>query len=129
MQVRTGIDLVQISRIRESVEKFGDRFLQRIFTEAELEYALSSPPHRDARLAARFAAKEAVLKVLRVDNSGINFRQIEVVRHSSGAVDIALHGTAKELADAAELGEFSLSLSHDGDYATAIVVALGKSIA
>lgn len=120
--LRVGIDLVQISRIAQSREQFGERFLRRIFTDAEIEYALSSPTHTDSRLAARFAAKEATMKALRIDNDGINFRHIEVQREPSGAVNLVLHEEAAELAKG--IGEFALSLSHDGDYATAIVVAL-----
>jgi holo-[acyl-carrier protein] synthase len=120
--LRVGIDLVQISRIAASREQFGERFLRRVFTDDEVAYALSSPPHTDARLAARFAAKEAVIKVLRVDGEGINFRDIEVVREPSGACSLALHGEVAKLA--AGIGEFALSMSHEGDYATAVVVAL-----
>ena len=122
LTVRTGIDLVQISRIGESLNTFGDRFLRRIFTDDEIEYALSSPPHTNARLAARFAAKEATIKALRVDGAGINFRDIEVRREPSGACTLVLHGEAATLAEG--FGEFALSMSHEGDYATAVVVAL-----
>lgn len=120
--LRVGIDLVKISRIAQSREQFGERFLRRIFTDGEIEYALSSPPHTDARLAARFAAKEATIKALRVDGEGINFRQIEVCREPSGACTLALHGEVARLAEG--IGQFALSMSHEGDYATAMVVAL-----
>ena len=122
--LRTGIDLVQISRIAQSRAKFGDKFLRRLFTDAEVEYALSSPPHTDSRLAARFAAKEATIKALRVDGEGVNFRDIEVRREASGACTLVLHGTVAKLAE--DFGEFALSMSHEGDYATAVVVALSQ---
>ncbi len=120
--LRVGIDLVQISRIAQSREQFGERFLRRVFTEHEIEYALSSPPHTDSRLAARFAAKEATIKALRVDGEGVNFKNIEVRRESSGACTLVLHEEVARLAEG--IGEFALSMSHEGDYATAVVVAL-----
>jgi holo-[acyl-carrier protein] synthase len=110
-----GIDLVQVSRIAESVELFGDRFLKKIFTDAEIAYATSSPSQQNERLAARFAAKEATKKALGLE--GVGFRSIEVQRSASGACDLVLHGRSSP-------GALSVSLSHEGDYATAIVACL-----
>ena len=112
---RVGVDLVQVSRIAASVETFGDRFVSRVFTPAEAAYATTPE-----RLAARFAAKEAVKKALELD--GIGWRDIEVARRDNGACDVVLHGAARQAAEA--LGAtLALSMSHDGDYATATVVA------
>ena len=72
--VRVGIDLVMVSRISESLERFGDRFLRRVFTDCEIAYAAAAPAHTAQRLAARFAAKEATIKALRVRDHGINWR-------------------------------------------------------
>ncbi len=122
--LRVGVDLVQISRIAESLHTFGDRFLRRVFTEQEIAYAVASPPHTHARLAARFAAKEATIKALNLVDCGVNWRHIEVCRQPSGACFLSLHGIAAARAKGAEL---ALSLSHDGDYATAVVVTqIGK---
>lgn len=118
-----GIDLVQISRIAESLECHGERFLHRVFTRDEVAYALECPPRTLERLAARFAAKEATMKVLRIDQHAIGWRDVEVRRLSSGACELLLHGRAAELAREQGAAEFAVSLSHDGDYATAVVVS------
>lgn len=114
-RVEVGVDLVQVSRVAESIALFGDRFLRKIFTDDELAYAASSPSQQCERLAARFAAKEAAKKALRLE--GVGFRSIEVRRAPSGACDLVLHGHASP-------GALSVSLSHEGDYATAIVACL-----
>ena len=113
-RVRVGIDLVQISRIAESLALFGERFLRRVFTDGELAYAARHPE----RLAARFAAKEAAKKALALD--GIGWRELEVVRAESGACEILLHGSARAAAGTSAL---ALSMSHEGDHATAVVIA------
>jgi len=118
--VSVGIDLVQISAIAESVERFGERFLERVFTRGEIDYARTSPAQFASRLSARFAAKEAVRKALRLD--GVAWRDIEVVRHEDGACAIALHGTARHLAES-DGGGLAVSLSHENDQAAAVVIA------
>lgn len=118
--LRVGIDMVRISRITESVEHFGDKFLSRIFTPREVAYAQSSPACRDERLAARFAAKEAAMKALRVADCGIPWTDFEVAREPSGQCSLKLHGKALQHCGRYEL---ALSLSHEGDYATAVVMA------
>jgi holo-[acyl-carrier protein] synthase len=118
-----GIDLVQVSRIAESLRCFGDRFLRRIFTPAEIAYATEAPALTAERLAARFAAKEAAIKALRLATDGIDLRLIEVERTPSGECELALHGAAREAARALGTSELAVSLSHEGDYATAVVVA------
>jgi holo-[acyl-carrier protein] synthase len=115
--LRVGVDLVQISRIAESLETFGERFLRRIFTDGEIAYACASPERTAERLAARFAAKEAARKALRID--GVGWRELEVARSPSGACDLVLHGAAAAAAGARAL---ALSMSHEGDYATAVVI-------
>ena len=119
---RVGIDLVQVSRITESLERFGERFLRRIFTSDEVAYATAAPAHTSARLAARFAAKEATIKALAMAQHPGGWRDIEVRRSPSGACDIALHGAVLAAADRMGATSFALSLSHDGDYATAVVI-------
>ena len=113
-RLAVGIDLVQVSRIAGSVDAFGDRFLTRVYTDRELAYA-----RRDCeKLAARFAAKEAAKKALRLD--GVGWRDLEVVRDDSGACELVLHGAARA---AAGTRSFALSMSHEGDHATAVVIA------
>ncbi len=122
-----GIDLVQLSRIRESITTFGDRFLRRVFTEGEIAYASAAPDLAPSRLAARFAAKEATLKALDLVERGVGWREIEVTRGPSGAPSLVLHGNARAAADEAGASDLSLSLSHEGDYATAVVISLRRS--
>jgi len=117
-RLSVGIDLVQISRIAASIEQFGERFLRRVFTDGEVAYAQSSPGAAAERLAARFAAKEAAKKALRLD--GVGWRDLEVTRAPSGACDLVLHGAARAALGAREL---ALSMSHDGDCATAVVIS------
>lgn len=114
-----GIDLVRISSIRESIGSFGEQFLQRIYTADEIAYARSAPDSTAERLAARFAAKEATKKALRLD--AVGWRDIEVRRAPDGACDLLLHGDAR---DAAAGRTLALSMSHDGDFATAIVITI-----
>jgi holo-[acyl-carrier protein] synthase len=118
-RVRVGIDLVQVSRIADSIAQFGDRFVRRVFTDDEIAYARASPAATAERLAARFAAKEAVKKALELD--GVGWRDVEVRRRASGACELALRGPAQAAAEAIG-AELALSMSHEGDYATAVVV-------
>jgi holo-[acyl-carrier protein] synthase len=120
---RVGIDLVQVSRIEESIARFGDRFLRRLFTPGEIADCQAAPALATERFAARFAAKEAAIKVLRPLTRWIDPHGIEVRRLSGGPAALHLGGEAAELAQAAGLGGFALSMSHEGDYATAVVIA------
>jgi holo-[acyl-carrier protein] synthase len=122
--LRMGFDLVQISTVAQSLEQFGAAYEHRIFTDGELRYAWSSTALIAQRLAARFAAKEAVMKALQLAEAGVGWRDIEVVKQDSGDCDIALHGRAAEAALAAGAQQILLSMSHDGDYAGASVCVL-----
>ncbi len=122
--VRLGFDLVQVSQIAQSVREFGPRFTDRFFTAGELQY--SERGSYDERLAARFAAKEAVIKALRLSEAGIDWRDIEVTQLPQGGCELALHGLVAQLAahDGITSQALSVSLSHDGDYAGAVVCVL-----
>jgi holo-[acyl-carrier protein] synthase len=120
--LRVGIDLVQISRIADSVTQFGARFLDRVFTAEEQTYALAAPALTAERLASRFAAKEATIKALDLVEESRQWRDIEVCRSDSGATYLSLHGRARERARLIGADALALSLSHEGDYATAVVV-------
>ena len=122
--VRVGTDLVQVSQIAKSIAAFGEKFTRRLFTEREIAYSASSEPLQAARFAKRFAAKEATIKVLDLTKVGFDWKQIEVVRAESGHCALALSGVAREAAERASIRELSVSLSRDGDYATAVVVGL-----
>jgi holo-[acyl-carrier protein] synthase len=118
----TGIDLVQISRIRESLESFGEPFRKRLFTPAELRDCAAQPALQAQGLAARFAAKEAALKALALADAGVAWTEIEVVRHADGLCHLALHGKAQAQVAARGPYRLALSLTHEGDYASAVVV-------
>ena len=125
MIVGTGIDLVEIERIHQSVERFGERFLNRVFTAAEQAYCLRKKNAAES-LAARFAAKEAGAKALGTGiNHGVTWLEIEVVREPSGRPTIAFHGRAREIANRLGVQSAALSLTHTRDLAVASVVLEG----
>ena len=121
-----GIDLVSVPRFRESVESGGQAFLDRIFTADEQEACLRrKAPHPS--LAARFAAKEAVMKALGTGwGAGVRFCDIEVRSDDAGAPRLELHGRAAELCAEAGFADLRVSLSHTDEQATAVVVAWNR---
>ena len=121
---RIGIDLVHIPRIEESLRKFGPRFTQRLFTEEEAAYATGAGEQQAQRLAARFAAKEACIKALSLSEAGVNWRDMEVMRAPDGSCTLRLHDRALQAAKALGITQVLVCLSHDGDYAAAVVAAL-----
>jgi holo-[acyl-carrier protein] synthase len=123
--VGIGIDLVQIPRIRRLLERWQDRFLARVFTPDEIAYALGR--HNPAEhLAARFAAKEATLKALGTGLSmGVRWREMEVRRARGQRPTLVLTGRTAELGAARGVRALHVSLTHDGDYAMAQVLAEG----
>lgn len=123
--MRVGADLVEVSAVARTVRDFGARYLQRIYTAGELAYCQAAATDPAPHLAARFAAKEATVKVLRPrpEDEGIDWRSIEVVRCDGGWCRIALHGAASRLGGRAGLHNFEVSLSHAEQYALAVVVA------
>jgi holo-[acyl-carrier protein] synthase len=116
-----GVDFILVVRIEETVERFGTRFLNRVFTPAEQRYCAG----RAASFAARWAAKEAVAKALGVGIGDVMWREIEVVNDSRGAPSIALYGAAADLAQTRGLHQWAVSLTHDDGRAVAMVVAMG----
>src|SRR5271165_6946306 len=122
MLVGTGIDLTEIPRIRKSIERFGNRFLDRIYTPGEQEYCLRKRNVAES-FAARFAAKEAAAKALGTGISfGVNWLEIEVVREPSGRPSLRFHGRAAEIARRQGVARSNLSLTHTADLAVASVV-------
>lgn len=122
--MRLGFDLARVSGIAESIRLFGRRFTDRLYTGGELDYAFSGTGQSAERLAARFAAKEAVIKALGLADAGVGWRDIEVVKQAGGDCAVALHGEARRIAQAMGVRHILLSLSHDGDCAGAVVQAL-----
>jgi holo-[acyl-carrier protein] synthase len=124
MGVRVGIDLVSIDAIEESIRVHSGRYLARVYTTTELaDCCLPDGSYDARRLAARIAAKEAVLKVLRVEDEGVPWRAIGVCSDSSGRPSIELTGAAKALARERGVERLDVSLTHSGPFAAAVVVA------
>jgi len=122
MIVGTGIDIAEVPRIRQSIERFSDRFLHRIYTAGEIRYC-DSKANRVERYAARFAAKEAAMKALGTGWShGVRWVDCEVVRLPSGRPTIAFHGKAGEIAAKLGVKNAALSLSHTAEQAIAQVI-------
>ena len=116
---RVGVDIVEIARIDEAMRRFGERFLERIYSGPELALCKAKPN----RLAARFAGKEAVMKALGTGVKGVSWREIEVLSKPSGEPFIRLNGRAERTAGTLGLNEFAISLSHSKEYAVATVIA------
>ena len=114
----TGVDLIEISRIARTLERYGARFLQRIYTPGELAYCRGRP----SKLASRFAAKEATMKALGTGVRGVSWKDIEVTRAPSGAPGIRLYGRAWQRAQRLGVQETALSLSDSREHAIAFVV-------
>jgi holo-[acyl-carrier protein] synthase len=122
MVVGNGIDLVEIGRIQASVERFGRRFLDRVFTPSEQAYCLRKRRSGES-LAARFAAKEAGAKALGTGMSrGVNWLEIEVSREPGGRPTLRFHGRAAEIAASLGVAHISVSLTHGADLALATVI-------
>ena len=120
--LRVGVDLVRVADVTASIARFGARYTERLFTAGERAYCDADVPQAVERYAARFAAKEATVKVFRVmAHDAIDPRSIEVRQLPEGACEIVLHDGAIALARRSGITE--LSMSHEQDYATATVVA------
>jgi holo-[acyl-carrier protein] synthase len=111
-----GIDIIKVDRIRASIERFGARFSNRVLTEKERRYVRDRPE----TFAGRWAAKEAVSKVLGLGVRGIGWKDIEVERMPTGQPAIRLHGRAAQRADQLGMGRIAVSITHESDYAVAI---------
>ncbi|MCH2498818.1 MAG: holo-[acyl-carrier-protein] synthase [SAR202 cluster bacterium] len=115
----TGVDIIEIPRIKQVLDRYGQRFLNRVFTPDEIAYCRGRAPN----LAGRFAAKEAAMKALGTGVRGVSWKDIEVIRADSGAPSLRLHGRAEKRAERLQMSEMSLSISHSREYAVAFVVA------
>ncbi len=122
MILRTGVDMIEITRLRETVQRRGEHFLARIFTPAERVEC----GENFQSLAARFAAKEAVSKALGTGIGDVSWQDIEILRADSGAPMLKLHGYAEKLAAEMGLSNWSVSLSHTRKHAVAMVVATSE---
>ena len=111
-----GIDIIKVARIAASIERFGERFSKRVLTESERRYVRNRPE----TFAGRWAAKEAVSKVLGLGVRGIGWKDIEVERLPTGQPTIRLHGRAAARADQLGMGRIAVSITHESEFAVAI---------
>ncbi len=121
MLLRTGVDLIEISRIEEVVARHGKHYLERIYTPAELEQC----GKRTESLAGRFAAKEAVAKALGCGIGDVMWKEIEVLGDEQNAPVLKLHGAAEKMAKEIGLTTWSVSISHSQSHSVALVVMIG----
>ena len=122
MIVGTGMDIAEVLRIAESINRFGERFIRRVFTEGEIRYC-DAKANRFERYAARFAAKEAAMKALGTGwNNGVRWRDVEVVREPGRRPTIKFHAKAAEVAAHLRTKNISLSITHTAEQAMASVI-------
>src|SRR5262252_2948720 len=122
MIIGTGIDIAEVPRIREAIERHGERFIKRVFTEGEIEYC-ESKANRMESYAARFAAKEAGMKAIGTGwNHGVRWRDIEVVRPKGQRPTIQFHGQAAAFAQKLGTKNVALSITHTREQALAHVI-------
>jgi len=114
-----GVDIIEIDRIARALDRFGDRFLRRVYTPAEVVYCRNKIPE----LAARFAAKEAISKALGTGLVGISWAEMEILGDRLGKPTVTLYGRASERARALGLHQWAVSLSHSDHQAIAMVIA------
>jgi holo-[acyl-carrier-protein] synthase len=115
-----GIDIIKVDRIAAALKKHGDRFPRRVLTESEQRYVRNRPQN----FAGRWAAKEAVSKVLGLGVRGVGWTEIEIVRLPTGAPSVRLSGRALRRAEQLGMGRIAVSISHEGDYAVAIAFGI-----
>jgi holo-[acyl-carrier protein] synthase len=126
MIIGTGIDICDVPRIAQSIARFGDRFLQRVFTEAEIRYCQSKKDSAE-RFAARFAAKEAAMKGLGTGAArGVSWHEIEVGHAPGGRPILTFSGKTRNVADRLGVKRISLSLTHTETSAMAMVIFEGE---
>lgn len=114
----TGIDIIEIARIQKAIDCWEEKFLRRIYTEAELQLCQKKP----SSLAARFAGKEAVMKTLGTGTKGVSWREIEILAEDSGQPIVHLYGKAQTRALSLGLEKLAISLSHSREYAIAFAI-------
>jgi phosphopantetheine--protein transferase-like protein len=116
MIIGTGIDIIEVLRIKKALDMWGEKFLNRVFTKRELSYA-NKKKFSHENLAARFACKEAVLKAFGDTRVGIRLKNIEILNDSKGKPEVILHKEAKKFADKNNLDNIIVSMSHTNNYA------------
>lgn len=120
-----GVDIIEIERVQKALARHGDRFLQRVYTDLEIAFCRG----RVSELAARFAAKEAVMKALGTGARGVAWREIEILPNHRGKPLVYLHGRARQRAVHIGLKGLDVSMSHSRQYAVAFVVGRSRDLA
>jgi holo-[acyl-carrier protein] synthase len=120
VNIAVGIDIIEVGRVQKVFERHGERFLRRVFTEAEVMQCRG----KATRLAGRFAAKEAISKALGTGIHGVAWREMEVVQLRSGRPTVSLHGNAKRRAELLGLSAFDVSIADLKDFSIAVAVAV-----
>jgi holo-[acyl-carrier protein] synthase len=123
LMLATGVDIIEIDRVQRSIDRFGDKMRNRIFTPQEQTYCAN----KISSLAGRYAIKEAVGKALGTGIGDVNFTDIEVVNNQRGKPELILHNNAKTLAAQQGLTQWSISISHTKTHAIGFAVALSLS--
>lgn len=127
MKILCGTDIIEIERLKKSIETLGDSFLNKVFTKNEISYCELKRNVKYESYAARFAAKESVSKVLGTGISeGVAWKDIEIINNASGKPEVHLHGKAKQISDNLNVFSISISLSHCKNYAVAYACALAS---
>ncbi|MBI4874445.1 MAG: holo-[acyl-carrier-protein] synthase [Acidobacteria bacterium] len=122
----TGIDIAEVARVRAAIERYGPRFVERVYTPAEIAY-VERKANRFERYAARFAAKEAGMKAIGTGwRHGVRWQDFEVINLPSGRPTLRLHGVAAEFARRLGVRSVSLSLTHTAEQGMALVVLEGE---
>lgn len=125
MSIHCGVDMVEIQRMKDSIERYGERFIRKVFTPGEIRYCEMRKSGRYESYAARFAAKEAVSKALGTGlTQGVSLLGIEMINSKGGKPRVVLHGATKERYQSMGGKSMDISLTHSRDYATAFVVML-----
>lgn len=124
MIIGTGIDIIKNSRIKNLIEKYGERFLKKIYTDAEIEYC-QNKKETASSLAARFAAKEAVLKALGTGMRNNSWQEIEILNNKLGKPEVILSEKTKKRAEEIKVKSIFLSISHEKEYSIAQIVMEG----
>lgn len=128
MIIGTGVDIIEVERVKRALDTWGERFLKRVFTERELDYA-STKKFSHENLAARFACKESVLKAFGDTRIGARLRNIEVLNDAKGKPEVVLHGEVKEFASKNNVDKILVSMSHTNNYAISNAILWRNSTA
>lgn len=128
MNLFLGTDICEVERIKNLYEKYGEKFLNKVFTPDEISYCFSQKKQNLTSLAARYAAKESLAKALGTGinglgwSQGINFLDVEVIKETNGSIAIKLHNAAQIIADDKNIKKWAVSISHEKNYVVSTII-------